>query len=188
MDRKRLIKVSKYLSKHLRHHPERLGLELSPGGWVPVEDLLQAMKRNNFPVSRSELELVVAENDKQRFSFDASKDMIRATQGHSILVDLGLEPVQPPKRLYHGTSWQNLSPILSTGLRRMGRNHVHLCSSPGEARQVGARRGRPVVLEIDAAGMAKAGHRFFLSDNGVWLVEEVPPRFARPLEPSLRQG
>jgi putative RNA 2'-phosphotransferase len=182
MDRKQHIKISKYLCKHLRHQPERLGLELLPGGWVPVDDLLAALRKNNFPVSRSELEQVVTENDKQRFSFDPSKEMIRANQGHSIEVDLGLEPVSPPSRLYHGSARQNLAPILRTGLRRMGRHHVHLCRTPEEARMVGARRGRPVVLEVDSAGMAEAGHRFFVSDNDVWLAEEVPPGFVRPLE------
>jgi len=183
MDRKQLIRISKYLCKHLRHQPERLGLELAPGGWVAVEDLLAALKRNNFPVSRSELERVVADNDKQRFSFDPTGEMIRANQGHSVDVDLCLEPVPPPFRLYHGTARQNLEPILRTGLRRMGRHHVHLCRTPKEARMVGARRGRPVVLEVDAAAMAEAGHRFFVSDNDVWLAEKVPPGFVGPLEP-----
>jgi putative RNA 2'-phosphotransferase len=182
MDRKRQIRISKYLSRHLRHRPERLGLELAPGGWVPVDDLLAALRRNNLPVSRSELERVVADNDKQRFSFDPSREMIRANQGHSVDVDLCLEPVPPPSRLYHGTARQSLAPILRLGLKRMGRHHVHLCRTPEEARKVGARRGRPVVLEVDAAGMAKAGHRFFVSDNDVWLAEEVPPRFLRSTE------
>jgi len=188
METKRRVRISKYLSKHLRHQPERLGLELSPGGWVPVEELLAALRMNNFPVSRRELEQVVAENDKQRFSLDQNKEMIRANQGHSIDVDLGLEPVSPPIRLYHGTARQNLDPILHTGLRRMGRHHVHLCRLPEEARKVGARRGRPVVLAIDAAGMAEAGHRFFVSDNDVWLVEKVQPRFLSRLEPNGSQG
>ncbi|MEF8824578.1 MAG: RNA 2'-phosphotransferase [Desulfohalobiaceae bacterium] len=183
MDSKRLIHISKYLSKHLRHRPDRLALELFPGGWVPVDELLAALGKNNFPVTRRELEQVVAENDKQRFSLDQSGEMIRANQGHSVEVDLGLEPVPPPERLYHGTARQNLAPILQAGLARMGRHHVHLCRTPEEARKIGARRGRPVVLEIDAAGMERKGYRFFVSDNDVWLTEEVPPRLLRPLEP-----
>ena len=103
MDDARLVKISKYLSKHLRHQPERLGLTLQPGGWVPVADLLAACARHNLPLSRVELDEVVARNNKRRFSFDPTGTLIRANQGHSVTVDLELEPVQPPAVLYHGT-------------------------------------------------------------------------------------
>ena len=96
MDDARLIKVSKYLSKHLRHQPERLGLTLAEGGWVGVDDLLAACARQRFPITRAELDEVVARNDKQRFALDPTGTKIRANQGHSVAVDLGLEPVEPP--------------------------------------------------------------------------------------------
>ena len=86
MDNTRLIKISKYLSKHLRHQPERLGLKLAAGGWVEVDALLAACRDKNFPITRAELEEVVAGNDKQRFSFDVTGQLIRANQGHSIPV------------------------------------------------------------------------------------------------------
>src|SRR4051794_40064836 len=103
MDRQRLVRISKYLSLHLRHRPERLGLDLAPGGWVEVDVLLAAAAGDRFPISREELVEVVRENDKQRFSFDEDGRRIRANQGHSAPVDLGLEPVPPPDVLYHGT-------------------------------------------------------------------------------------
>jgi putative RNA 2'-phosphotransferase len=119
------------LSKHLRHRPERLGLELGPGGWVEVDALLEACARQRFPISRAELEEVVERNDKKRFAFDPSGSLIRAQQGHSVPVDLLLESVEPPPELYHGTPERNLEVILRQGLHSMGHHHVHL--SPASA-------------------------------------------------------
>jgi len=181
MDSQRLVRISKYLSKHLRHQPERLGLTLSPGGWVPVADLLAACAAHDFPVSHEELNEVVASSDKQRFAFDESGTRIRANQGHSAAVDLQLQPVTPPNLLYHGTAESTVPLILRDGLRRMARHHVHLSADVPTARKVGARHGRPAVLVVDAAAMHRAGHAFFVSANGVWLVDAVPPEYLRPL-------
>lgn len=181
MDTQRLVRISKYLSKHLRHQPERLGLQLRPGGWVPVADLLAACAAHQFPVTETELAEVVAGNDKQRFAFDETGQLIRANQGHSVAVDLQLEPAQPPAVLYHGTAEQNVPLILASGLRKMARHHVHLSSDLATARKVGARRGRVVVFEVDAAGLAAADTPFYLSANGVWLVDAVPPAYLRQL-------
>ena len=182
MDDRQLVKVSKYLSKHLRHQPERIGLTLRPGGWVPVSELLAACAAHGFRLERVELDEVVARNDKQRFSFDAGGTMIRANQGHSVAVDLGLAPVAPPAELFHGTVAATLDAIMREGLRRMGRHHVHLSADVATARRVGARRGRPVVLGVAAQSMAEEGFVFFRSDNGVWLVDEVPARYLTALE------
>lgn len=181
MDKTRLVKVSKYLSKHLRHEPERLGLQLAPGGWVAVEDLLQACARQRFPVSREELDEVVAGNDKQRFAIDPTGTLIRANQGHSVEVDLQLEPLTPPALLYHGTPERSVASILSTGLSKMARHHVHVSSDIETATKVGARRGKPVILVVDAGAMHRAGHLFYRSANGVWLVDVVPPEYLRKL-------
>jgi putative RNA 2'-phosphotransferase len=169
--------VSKYLSKHLRHRPEDLGLTLMPGGWVEVDALLAASTRKGFPVSRDEIEEVVARNDKKRFAFDESGTLIRAQQGHSAPVDLELEPAAPPETLYHGTPERNVAEILRSGLQKMRRHHVHLSSDEATARVVGARRGRPIVLTVEAGEMYRDGYTFYRSGNGVWLVEHVPPRY-----------
>ena len=181
MNEKRIVKVSKYLSKHLRHRPERLGLQLEPGGWVGVDGLLKACRRHGFPLARAELEEVVERNDKRRFAFDESGTRIRAQQGHSLPVDLGLEPVEPPAVLYHGTGGRILETILENGLHKMGRHHVHLSPDVETAKKVGARRGRPEVLEVAARAMYREGWTFYLSGNGVWLVEHVPPRYLKTI-------
>lgn len=178
-DDARLVRVSKYLAKHLRHQPERLGLQLESGGWVRVDDLLAACAAHRFPVTRDELERVVAENDKRRYSFDELGTRIRANQGHTVEVDLGLVPVEPPPVLFHGTVERSADKILAEGLRPMSRHHVHLSSDVETARRVGGRRGRPVVLEIDANAMHAAGHEFYVSENGVWLTDAVPAEFLR---------
>jgi putative RNA 2'-phosphotransferase len=182
MDPKQFVRISKYLSKHLRHEPEALGLELAPGGWVSVEHLLTAAaERHGVYISRDALSEVVANNDKKRFSFDETGRLIRANQGHSAEVDLGLEPVEPPALLYHGTGETSLPAILRDGLMKMARHHVHLSGDEATARTVGRRHGKPVVLEIDAAAMRRDGLLFYRSANGVWLVDHVPPIYLRPL-------
>ncbi|MDF2435110.1 MAG: putative 2-phosphotransferase [Mucilaginibacter sp.] len=174
LSEERLVHVSKFLSKHLRHQPERLGLVLAPGGWVPVTDLLTACARAGLPVSPDELEEVVRTNSKQRFSFDATGTLIRANQGHSVEVDLQLAPRVPPDVLYHGTGERSVQAIQERGILKMSRQHLHLSSDVATARSVGARHGRPVVFAIHSAAMVRDGHLFYLSDNGVWLVEHVP--------------
>ena len=179
MEDARLVKVSKHLSKHLRHDPEGLGLTLVPGGWVGVDDLLAGCARRRFGLLRAELEEVVARNSKQQFSFDPGGTMLRANQGHSVEVDLQLSPAVPPNVLYHGTGHQTADIIGRVGLDKMRRHHVHLSADVETARAVGARYGRPVVFEVDAAGMAATSHLFYRSENGVWLTDAVPPEFLR---------
>lgn len=177
MDARRTVKISKYLAKHLRHRPERIGLALDAGGWASVPDLLAAAARHGFPFTRAELEHVVAVNDKRRYALDG--DRIRAVQGHSVDVDLGLPAVAPPELLYHGTTEAAAPAIRREGLRRMDRHAVHLSPDTETARRVGARRGRPVVLVVEAGRMAADGHEFRVSANGVWLADAVPPEYLR---------
>ncbi len=176
MNDSRLVKISKYLSRHLRHQPERIGISLEPGGWVKVDDLLTACKKNQFNISRQELELVI-QNDKKRFSFDETGTLIRANQGHSVQVDLQLESQVPPDVLYHGTGDKSVESILLQGLLKMSRHHVHLSDNIETAKKVGARHGKPVVLIVHAAKMYEEGFSFYCSDNGVWLVDNVPPEY-----------
>jgi putative RNA 2'-phosphotransferase len=173
MDR-RLVTVSKFLAKYLRHAPADLGLTLRPGGWVPVDDLLAASARAGFVIGYDELIECVETNDKQRFSFDDSGELIRANQGHSVAVDLHLEERPPPDTLFHGTVERFLPPILAEGLKKGKRHHVHLSADVETARRVGARRGKPVVLRVAAGRMHADGFRFFRSANGVWLTDAVP--------------
>jgi putative RNA 2'-phosphotransferase len=182
MDHQRLVRVSKYLSKHLRHDPERLDLQLAVGGWVAIDDLLAATARDRFPISRAELDEVVARSDKQRFAIDETGTRIRANQGHSVEVDLELQPVQPPPQLYHGTGRGSLAAILQTGLKKMARHHVHLSLDVATATKVGARHGSPVVFAVDAAAMQRDGFTFFCSANGVWLVDHVPAKYLQVTE------
>jgi putative RNA 2'-phosphotransferase len=167
-----VVRVSKRMSYVLRHHPDSAGLTLDASGWADVADLLAALG-----LTRAELDHVVATNDKRRFAFDETGDRIRASQGHSRPVDLGYEPRRPPDVLFHGTVERFLAAILADGLLPGRRHAVHLSPDVTTARAVGARRGRPVVLRVDAAAMAAGGHGFARSDNGVWLVDAVPPRY-----------
>jgi putative RNA 2'-phosphotransferase len=176
-DERRTVKVSKYLSKHLRHRPDHIGVTLDANGWVEIDALMRAAAEHGFRFSRSELDHVVASNDKRRFTIDGTR--IRANQGHTVDVDLGLPPAEPPEYLYHGTVARSLDAIRSEGLRPMARHDVHLSPDRETATRVGARRGRPVVLSVHAGELHRAGHVFRVSANGVWLTASVPPRFLR---------
>lgn len=174
---KRLISLSKFLARHLRHAPEQIGLALEPGGWVLVEDLIQACRRAGRSISIDELRECVEMNDKQRFAFDEPGTRIRANQGHSITVELGLPERIPPHELYHGTVERFMDSILRDGLCNMNRHHVHLSMDVATARKVGSRRGPPVVLVVAASRMSRNGYVFYRSDNGVWLTDHVPPAY-----------
>ncbi len=180
MNTDRITKLSKYLSYHLRHAPQELGLTLQPGGWVNVADLLRA--KGKYTMTRAELDEVVATSEKKRFAFDESGDRIRANQGHSVEVDLKLEPMGPPAILYHGTAPQFVQAILASGLQKMARHHVHLSADMQTARQVGSRRGAPVIFQVDAAAMDADGVIFYRSENGVWLTDFVAPQYLTPMD------
>jgi putative RNA 2'-phosphotransferase len=167
--------ASKFLAYLLRHDPASAGLELLEGGWVPVAALERAAARHGRPLPPELLRRVLEAPGKKRF--EARDGMIRAAQGHSVPVDLGLAPAVPPAVLYHGTVARFLPAIREQGLRPGRRVHVHLSADEATAAAVGARRGRPVVLRVDAAGMRAAGHEFFRAANGVWLTGPVPPAF-----------
>jgi putative RNA 2'-phosphotransferase len=167
-------KESKFLSYVLRHHPDRLGLKLDRAGWVSVIDLLRALRENKTPMKWSMLKKVVRANDK-RFEFSEDGEHIRASQGHSLDVDLNYEAKTPPDLLYHGTAERFLPDIRKEGLQKRSHHHVHLSADKETARNVGQRHGKPVVLPVLAGLMEN--HEFFLSTNGVWLVSDVPTDF-----------
>ena len=178
-----LTSTSKFLSRHLRHAPEAIGIVLEPGGWVNVEALLAACVRHGHPLSRATLDRLVQESDKQRFGYDGAGERVRANQGHSTAVELDFEVVTPPAQLYHGTATRFLPDILQGGLKRMRRHHVHLSGDPGTASKVGVRHGTLALLNVDAQAMSLAGYTFYRSANGVWLADEVPAQFLSQLEP-----
>ena len=172
-------RISKLMSLVLRHKPEHLDLNLDENGWVKVDLLLAAMQRQGLDVDQNLLEEVVRDNDKQRFAFNEDRTQIRANQGHSIDVDVELEEKTPPSILLHGTVEKFLELVRESGLKKMSRQHVHLSADLATASKVGSRRGKPVILKIDAAKMVNDGHAFYLSANGVWLTDHVPPSFIR---------
>jgi len=185
---RRLVSLSKFLSRVLRHHPEAIGLSLDSQGWADVEHLLAQARRHGVALTPELLQEVVEHNDKRRFAFDEDKRRIRANQGHSIPVDLGLEPVRPPEFLYHGTAAANVATIREQGLLPGRRNHVHLSADESTAARVGGRHGRAVVIEARAGLMHAAGYPFYLSANGVWLTEHVPVAYlGLPPDPEQTQ-
>lgn len=181
MDEKRKTKISKFLSLLLRHKPEEIGLILDENGWANVADLIEKSANVGKEFTFAEIEEVVATNDKKRFVFDESKTKIRASQGHSIKVEIGFEEKIPPDILYHGTAERNIESILEKGLQKMQRHHVHLSADRETARNVGIRYGKPVIFKIDTVSMLGENFKFYVSANEVWLVDEVQPKFLKVL-------
>lgn len=170
-----LKKISKYLSFILRHEPDSIGLELSDEGWVNIKELIG--KTRKFKLTRELINTVVETNDKKRFLISEDGERIKANQGHSIDVKLELEPVMPPDILLHGTAERFLESILSEGLTKQRRHHVHLSETQKTALSVGARYGKPVLLKIDSKLMHGEGFKFFKTENDVWLVDHVPIKY-----------
>ena len=179
----RTKRISKFLSLVLRHKPQHIDLELDKQGWANVNSLIgKAAKNARVVFSRDILEQVVANNDKKRFSFSEDGKSIRANQGHSIEIELGYETSIPPAILYHGTHPKAMNDIMRDGLKKMDRHHVHLSKDTATAEKVGARRGKPILLQVDTKTMHEDGHLFYVSTNGVWLTDHVPPKYLIKLE------
>ncbi len=178
MESKEKKRMSKFLSYVLRHHPELISIDLDKNGWANVEELMEKSKVKNVFLTLDILQEIVATNDKKRFSFNEDGTKIRANQGHSLQnIDLEMKAQEPPPILYHGTVAKFMFSIQEQGLKKGKRQHVHLSLDVETAKNVGGRRGKPVILKIDSQRMYEKGHEFFLSENGVWLTEHVPSEF-----------
>lgn len=170
---KELVRVGKFLSLVLRHKPEEIGITLDKNGWADVGDLLK-----NMHISKGLLDEIVSTNNKKRYEYNENNTKIRACQGHSVEVDLKLEPKDPPNILYHGTSDGFIESIKKNGLRAQNRNHVHLSVDKETASKVGQRHGgKTVVLIVRSEEYHKDGAEFYMSTNGVWLTKEVPYKY-----------
>lgn len=177
-DKKR---ISKAMSLALRHRPDKFDLSLDEQGWCAVDQLLQNFQKRHLQIDRELLEELVRTSDKQRFAFSEDGALIRANQGHSISINLGYQASTPPPTLFHGTAERFLNSILSSGLQKQKRHHVHLSADKNTAIKVGQRHGKVVVLLVQAQKMQEAGYTFYCSENSVWLTEEVPPEYLETL-------
>lgn len=174
-----LFTISKLISLVLRHNPSAIGVNLDENGWAKVPELIDGInkKDSSFCLDMKNLEHIVLNNNKKRFEFNEDKTKIRARQGHSIDVDVELKEVAPTRELYHGTGSGSVVSILKNGISKMSRQHVHLSDDVATARNVGKRHGSPEILVIDAVSMHKDGFKFFKSNNGVWLTDNVPKKY-----------
>jgi putative RNA 2'-phosphotransferase len=177
MNEKQVTTISKFLSLVLRHQPECINLTLDEQGWADVSTLIQKCATKGHHFNFDDLNYVVETNSKKRFKFNEDFTKIRASQGHSIEVDLGYQPKEPPEFLYHGTGEQSIESIKKKGLEKRNRQHIHLSIDMETAIKVGQRHGKPFVFSISSGDMNKKGFKFYLSDNGVWLTDYVPVEF-----------
>ena len=179
LSEKETTKISKFLSLVLRHQPETIGLTLDEQGWADVQELLQKMQASGSSIDMDILNHVVDTNNKKRFAFNEDQSRIRASQGHSVEVELGYTAQTPPDISYHGTGNKSVESILATGIEKRDRHHVHLSADIETAIKVGQRHGKPVVFEVLAGQMAKDGLIFYISENGVWLTDYVAVGYIR---------
>lgn len=171
------VQLSKFLSFVLRHKPDAIGLTLDQQGWARIDELIAKGNAAGTTFSRDDLQQLVLSSDKQRFSISEDGLRIRAAQGHSVNVELGLKPQEPPAVLYHGTATRFVESIVAAGLLPQSRQQVHLSADEETAQRVGQRHGKPAILKVEALRMHAQGFKFYLSDNGVWLTDQVPPEF-----------
>ncbi|MEO5909356.1 MAG: RNA 2'-phosphotransferase [Pelobium sp.] len=171
--------ISKFLSYVLRHHPEKIDIQLDQNGWAAIDELITKADNYGIPFDREILHHVVAKNSKKRFTFNDKLDKIRASQGHSVNIELGYTNQKPPEMLFHGTNEKSVESILNTGIEKRSRQHVHLSSDTETAIKVGKRHGKPFVFKVLATQMYMDNFQFFLADNGVWLTENVPAKYLK---------
>lgn len=175
-------KLSIFISLVLRHKPDAAGIKLDSHGWADVTELINGIQHTGREIDMSVLEEIVRTDEKKRYSFNEDRTKIRANQGHSIPVDVGLKEAMPPEFLYHGTADRFEDGIMKEGLKPMSRLYVHLSKDVDTALNVGRRHGNhPVVFRICSRRMHEDGVRFYLSENGVWLTKKVPPEYIERL-------
>ena len=185
---KELVKISRFLSLVLRHQPDLIGIQLDENGWTDIDALLERSNRHGISIDKEILNQIVATNSKKRFAVNENLDKIRASQGHSVIIELGYKSQQPPDILFHGTSEGSVRSIFETGIEKRSRQHVHLSNDMETAVLVGRRHGKPYVFKVSAGKMHNDNFEFYLSDNNVWLTEHVPPIYLitiHPVNPSL---
>lgn len=168
-----LVKMGKYISLILRHKPELINLKIDEHGWANVDDLLKGINNSGRYISKEILDIIVNTNNKKRYQYNNDHTKIRANQGHSIKVDVELQEKVPPNILYHGTAQKYLDKIRESGIRKMNRLYVHLSKDIETAINVGKRHGQPIVLVINTEAMIKDGFKFYYSNNGVWLCDDI---------------
>lgn len=168
--------TSKFISLILRHKPDVIGITLDEHGWANVDELIAGVSKTH-PINMAILEQIVAEDEKQRYSFNEDKTLIRANQGHSIPVNVELEEKEPPEILFHGTGEKYVDSINKSGLIPKSRLYVHLSSNEETAYKVGTRHGKSVIYKVRSKEMYQDGYKFFCSVNGVWLTKAVPVRY-----------
>lgn len=173
------VHISKFLSLVLRHKPETIGIKLDQNGWANVDELIEKANKSGVSFDRETLNHIVATNPKKRFAFNETLNKIRASQGHSIEIELGYTNQKPPEILYHGTGQKSVKSILETGLEKRSRQHVHLSSDMETAVKVGQRHGKPYVFTVLAGQMYNDKFEFFISENGVWLTGNVPTKYLK---------
>ena len=178
----KMVNTSKFISLILRHKPDVIGITLDEHGWANVDDLLTGLNKAGHIVCMKDLEDIVSTDNKQRYSFNEDKTLIRANQGHSINVDVELKEVEPPSILYHGTTKDVLESIYEQGIKPMSRLYVHLSKDIDTATKVAKRRRNPIILEINTEQMRKDNIKFYLSSNGVWLTKYVDSKYIKELE------
>ncbi|QMW05558.1 RNA 2'-phosphotransferase [Spirosoma foliorum] len=171
--------ISRFLSLVLRHQPEIIGIQLDQNGWTDVNELIERSNNYGIKFDREILNHIVATNSKKRFAFNETLDKIRASQGHSVAIELGYKNQKPPEILFHGTGEKSVQSILDTGLEKGSRQHVHLSSDINTAIKVGQRHGKPFVFKVFAEQMYNDKFEFFISDNGVWLTDNVPINYLK---------
>ena len=176
------IRISRFISLVLRHKPETIGINLDQHGWANVKDLIKGINSKYSPFELKDLERIVAEDEKGRYSFNADKTKIRANQGHSIDVDVELKKTTPPPVLYHGTATRFVDSIRKEGIVPKSRLYVHLSSDLETAIKVGKRHGNAVVFTVNCEQMIADGNEFFLSENRVWLTKFVHPKYLKVLQ------
>ena len=178
-------RISKLLSLMLRHRPDEFGLEIDAYGYAPLDQVVQGVQERYAEITEADVvDLVKAPG---QYRFELNEFGVRALYGHSFFVDMDGEPMDPPERLYMGTTRSAAQRFAREGISPGDRYYVHLSLTREAAESHSHQRDTPCVVEILAAKAHEEGCRFF-ARGAVVLTEEIPASCIGPIHGSQQKS
>jgi putative RNA 2'-phosphotransferase len=185
MNDQELEQIGRTMAGVLRHFPEKFELRMDDQGFVSLRDFVNALRnqsRRNHWIRPHHIIAIIETDPKGRYQ--VSNDMIRATYGHSIELNLRLPTDNIPDKLYYPTTPEEADIILETGLKPSDRKKVHLSKTYQDALNAGrVRTEAPIILEINAKAAIIDGIVIQQAGKTVYLAPEIPSSYLARAEP-----
>ena len=167
-------RISKLLSLILRHRPDEFGLNIDEYGFISVKEVVEVLLERYDEATDEAVRDLVADESQHRF--EIVDERIRALYGHSFFVEMDGDVMDPPEKLYMGTTAKAGMPMETDGVRPVDRSYLHLSTSYESAESRSRQVGTPCVVEILAKKAHESGIEFYQRGEVV-LTRQVPSEF-----------